>query len=295
MTTNVSLSDAVIEAALAAARSGSRATACRTDHGRRRTDGPVALAARRRLAGGARPAPDLVVALVGCCSPCSGLPAHRLASRGVTAAPTGGHAARQLADGLPRHQPSSSRRGVRHRPWELGVRDVPSAVADSTGAVWSRMGGTLGRSTPRVPSVPGRSPTMLPSRTSVSSFPHMGAGLAGAAARVRRQALRWFDGERFRDVVPAPPGGPGAVAEAPTGCSGRRGDRAVPMGRDILVRRPGWATGRRRGGARGRSEWSCLGRNCAYDWKVRARNSGSRGSTARAGRRSRTWLCRLDR
>ena len=99
------------------------------------------------------------------------------------------------------------------------------AAADPTGAVWASIGGALARLDPASGTV--RTWTVADD----AAFGNIGwlvpARRAGVwlvpPAESGDQALRWFDGERFRDVVPAPPGGTDlgwggvGLAEAPDG------------------------------------------------------------------------------
>jgi hypothetical protein len=85
------------------------------------------------------------------------------------------------------------------------------AAADPTGAVWAAIGGVLVRLDPASGAVRtwtvaddaafGNTAWIVPARGGgVWLVPPVESG---------DQALRWFDGERFRDVVPAPPSGTG--------------------------------------------------------------------------------------
>ena len=104
------------------------------------------------------------------------------------------------------------------------------------------------------------------------------------------QALRLFDGERYRDVVPRLRAAPSAHSpRRPTGRCGRAGSPACSTG----TGRPGRAP--RRGDRRPayqRSRWTGAepsGSATASSTNgAAARNTGSRASTAHAGKRSRT-------
>ena len=102
------------------------------------------------------------------------------------------------------------------------------AAADPTGAVWASIGGALARLDPASGAV--RTWTVADDAAFGNIgwlVPARGAGVwlvpRAELAETGDQALRWFDGERFRDVVPAPPGGVDvgwggvSLAEAPDG------------------------------------------------------------------------------
>ena len=118
------------------------------------------------------------------------------------------------------------------------------AAADPTGAVRTPIGGALARLDPASGTV--RTWTVADDAAFGNIgwlVPARGAGVwLVPPAESGDQALRWFDGERFGDVVPAPPGGTDlgwggvGLAEAPDG-SLWSGDvyRAVPLGRQVLA------------------------------------------------------------
>jgi hypothetical protein len=107
----------------------------------------------------------------------------------------------------PRHPAPLAPTGVDMLALESAT--LGGAAADPTGAVWASIGGALARLDPASGAV--RTWTVADDAAfgSISWIvPARGAGVwlvppAGSGD----QALRWFDGERFRDVVPAPPGG----------------------------------------------------------------------------------------
>ncbi len=127
---------------------------------------------------------------------------------------------RPLGDLLLRHPAALVPTGLETpAPGRSAFGTFPSAVADSTGAVWTRAGRTLGRIDP---SGAVRTWTFADD----AAFGNIGVVVPAHGGGVwlvpplesgDQALLRWFDGERFRDVVPAPPGGAGELAEAPDG------------------------------------------------------------------------------
>jgi hypothetical protein len=123
------------------------------------------------------------------------------------------------AEPLPRHPAELVQTGVdKLRPVVEGGPDG-GAVADPSGAVWVRTSDALGRLDPVSGAV--RTWTFADDAAfgDVGIVPARGEGVwLVPPANGVDQALRWFDGERYRDIVPAPPSGPvGALAEAPDG------------------------------------------------------------------------------
>ena len=157
------------------------------------------------------------------------------------------------------------------------------------------IGGALVRLTrPPGPSAPGRSPTMPPSGTSVGSFPH--AGPAYGWYRLRSPAIRRCDGSTAnasvtssRRLQAAPIwGGEGSVSpRRPTGPSGR----ARPPGCSDGTARPGLPPrrGDRRPAYQRSRSTGAEPSGSATATSTRGRARASPASTARAGRRSRTW------
>jgi len=130
----------------------------------------------------------------------------------------------RLAEPRPRHPAALVPTGVDMLALE---RSMPlfNAAADPTGAVWASIGGALARLDPASGAV--RTWTVADD----AAFGNIGWLVAARGTGVwlvppvesGDQALRWFDGERFRDVVPAPPSstrvgwGGVSLAEAPDG------------------------------------------------------------------------------
>jgi len=126
----------------------------------------------------------------------------------------------RLAEPLPRHPAELVPTGVdKLRPVVEGG-PFGGAVADPSGAVWVRTSDALGRLDPvsgAVRTWTFADDAAFGSIGSIVSARGGGVWLVPPANGVD-QALRWFDGERYRDIVPAPPSGPvGALAEAPDG------------------------------------------------------------------------------
>ena len=224
MTTNVPLTDATIEAALA--RCAERisgdglqdqimAGVARTSQSRP----PLAA----RLGWLTWPAPSLrlawVVAIAGLLLAMLG--GSLLVGSRIMESPP-----RQPVDSLPRHPAALVPTGVETHAPESSTFNA--AVADVSGTVWAlaarpfEVSGTpIGDALIRIdPSGAVRTWTVadgavFPSTVSIVSA--RGGGVWLVPSRESADALRWFDGERFRDVVPAPPGGPDHFAEAPDG------------------------------------------------------------------------------
>ena len=154
-------------------------------------------------------------------------------SRHAEPAPRQAEPAPRQAEPAPRQAESGPRRAAALVP--TGVETLAlegstfaGAATDPTGAVWASIGGALVRLDPASGAVRtwtvtddaafGRIGWLVPAR---------GAGVwlvpRAEIAETGDRALRWFDGERFRDVVPAPPGGVDvgwggvSLAEAPDG------------------------------------------------------------------------------
>jgi hypothetical protein len=124
------------------------------------------------------------------------------------------------AEPLPRHPAELVPTGVdKLRPVVEGG-PFGGAVADPSGVVWVRTSDALGRLDPvsgAVRTWTFADDAAFGSIGSIVSARGGGAWLVPPANGVD-QALRLFDGERYRDIVPAPPSGPvGALAEAPDG------------------------------------------------------------------------------
>jgi RNA polymerase sigma-70 factor (ECF subfamily) len=115
-----------------------------------------------------------------------------------------------LVPHVPRHPADLVATGIE----TLGAEGTAftQAVADSSGAVWAYGAGVLVRLDPA--SGVGRTWT-------VSDDAAFGPGIIAPAAdggvwmTAADGRIRWFDGERFRDVVPGPPGVVAGIAEAP--------------------------------------------------------------------------------
>jgi hypothetical protein len=129
----------------------------------------------------------------------------------------------RIAESRPRHPAALVPPGVDMLALESST--FGGAAADLTGAVWASIGGALARLDPASGAVRtwtvaddaafGNIGWLVPARGGgVWLVPPVESG---------DQTLRWFDGERFRDVVPAPPSGTGlgwggvGLAEAPDG------------------------------------------------------------------------------
>jgi hypothetical protein len=139
---------------------------------------------------------------------------------------------RQLVDSLPRHPAALVPTGL-DTP-ALESRTIGEAEADGSGTVWAQVvrpyevnGTPIVDALIRIdPSGAVRTWTVADD-AAFGSFGSMVLARGGGvwlvpSAESGDHALRWFDGERFRDVVPAPPvegppGGPDPLAEAPDG------------------------------------------------------------------------------
>jgi hypothetical protein len=124
------------------------------------------------------------------------------------------------AEPLPRHPAELVPTGVdKLRPVVEGG-PFGGAVTDPSGAVWVRTSDALGRLDPvsgAVRTWTFADDAAFGSIGSIVSARGGGVWLVPPANGVD-QALRWFDGERYRDIVPAPPSGPvGPLAEVPDG------------------------------------------------------------------------------
>jgi hypothetical protein len=146
--------------------------------------------------------------------PWSWRPAPRLAwvlllLAGLLAALVGGmlYVGSRIAESRPRHPAALVPTGVDMLALESST--FAGAAADPTGAVWASIGGALVRLDPASGAV--RTWTVADDAAFGNIgwlVPARGAGVwLVPPAKSGDQALRWFDGERFRDVVPAPPGG----------------------------------------------------------------------------------------
>jgi hypothetical protein len=113
----------------------------------------------------------------------------------------------RIAESRPRHPVALVPTGV----GMLGLEGSTfgDAAADPTGAVWAAIGGVLVRLDPASGAV--RTWTVADDAAFGNIawiVPARGAGVwLVPPPESADQALRWFDGERFRDVVPGPPGG----------------------------------------------------------------------------------------
>jgi len=212
--TNTSLTDATIEAALA--RCAERIS---SDGLQERIMAGVAMTSQSRPPLAARlgwlswPAPTLrlvwAVAIAGLLLALLGGSLF-VGSRIIESPP------RQLVDSLPRHPAALVPTGVETLTPKSST--FGHAVADSTGAVWASIDDALGRIDP---SGAVRTWTFADD-AAFGSIGYIVPARRGGVWLVPSvesfdQVLRWFDGERFRDVVPTPPGGPGEFAEAPDG------------------------------------------------------------------------------
>jgi len=224
MTTNTLLTDATIEAALArcAERISGEGLHDEIMAGVERTSqSRPPLAAR--LGWLTWPAPSLrlawVVAIAGLLLALLG-GSLLVGSRFMESPP------RQPVDSLPRHPAALVPTGFETHAPESSTFNA--AVADLSGTVWAlaarpfEVNGTpIGDALVRIDTTGAvRTWTVADGAvfpSTVSIVPAGGGGVWLVPSAESADALRWFDGERFRDVVPAPPGGPGHFAEAPDG------------------------------------------------------------------------------
>jgi ligand-binding sensor domain-containing protein len=124
----------------------------------------------------------------------------------------------RVIESLRRHPAALAPTGVETLATEDQGFDFRSVVVDAEGMVWASGEGVLARLDPSSGAVRtwsfsddaalGTTDRVVPAREG-------GVWLGGMGGV--DQALRWFDGERFRDVVPAPPGNVRTFAEAPDG------------------------------------------------------------------------------
>ena len=223
MTTNAALTDAIVEAALA--RCAERISGddlhdeIMAGLARKSQSRPPLVA---RIGWLARPAPSLRLAWVVAIAVLllAMLGGSLLVGSRILESPP-----RPLVDSLPRHPAALVPTGVEtHAPENSSFE---AAVADVSGTVWALAFRPFDTSTPiggalvRIgPSGAARTWTFADDaafRSTVTIVPAGGGGVWLVPSAESVDALRWFDGERFRDVVPAPPGGPGHFAEAPDG------------------------------------------------------------------------------
>lgn len=205
MTTNMPLSDATIEAALArcAERISGDGLHDEIMAGVARTSQSRPLLAAR-LGWLPSPAPSLplvwVVVIAGLLLALLGGSLF-VGSRFMESQP------RRLVDSLPRHPAVLVPTGVDMPALESST--FGGAAADATGAVWASIGGAIIRLDPASGAVRAWTVADDAAFGSISWLvPARGAGVwLVPPAESADQVLRWFDGVRFRDVVPAPPGG----------------------------------------------------------------------------------------
>ena len=224
MTTNTSLTDAIVEAAL-----GRCAQRISSDDLQEAIMAGVARTGQSRPPLSARlgwlvwPAPSLrlawVVAIAGLLLAMLG--GSLLVGSRILESPP-----RHPVDSLPRHPAALVPTGVETHAPESSTFNA--AVADLSGTVWAlaarpfEVNGTpIGDALVRIDTSGAvRAWTVADGAvfpSTVSIVPARGGGVWLVPSAESVDELRWFDGERFRDVVPAPPGGPDHFAEAPDG------------------------------------------------------------------------------